>query len=160
MATGVSSPSAGSPCASTCDHAHRHASGLRAIGVREAGEIERGVASFASSSNSGMIVTGSVLALVHRDLIIWPAARHRLPAVYSQQLSVLSSGLMSYGPNFVDSFRRAAAYIDRILKGEKPASMPIQMPTKYQLVINLKTAKVLGLDVPAHLQQIADEVIE
>jgi ABC-type uncharacterized transport system substrate-binding protein len=133
---------------------------LRAIGVRQAGEIERGLASFAAGSNGGMIVTGSGLALVHRDLIIQLAARHRLPAVYPQQPSVISGGLVSYAPNYVDPFRRAAAYIDRILKGEKPANLPVQAPTKYELVINLKTAKALGLDVPASLLARADEVIE
>jgi putative ABC transport system substrate-binding protein len=133
---------------------------LRAIGVRQAGEIERGLASFATGSNGGMIVTGSGLALVHRDLIIRLAARHRLPAVYSQQPIVISGGLISYGPNSVDPFRRAAAYIDRILKGEKPADLPVQAPTKYELMINLKTAKALGLDVPDTLLARADEVIE
>jgi putative tryptophan/tyrosine transport system substrate-binding protein len=133
---------------------------LRAIGVRQAGEIERGLASFSAGSNGGMIVTGSGLALVHRDLIIQLAARHRLPAVYPQQPSVISGGLVSYAPNYVDPFRRAAAYIDRILKGEKPADLPVQAPTKYELVINLKTAKALGLDVPASLLARADEVIE
>jgi putative ABC transport system substrate-binding protein len=133
---------------------------LRAIGVRQAGEIERGLASFAAGSNGGMIVTGSGLALVHRDLIIQLAARHRLPAVYPQQPSVISGGLVSYAPNYVDPFRRAAAYIDRILKGEKPANLPVQAPTKYELVINLKTAKALGLEVPPTLLARADEVIE
>ena len=133
---------------------------LRAIGVRQAGEIERGLASFATGSNGGMIVTGSGLALVHRDLIIRLAARHRLPAVYPQRPSVVSGGLMSYAPNYVDPFRRAAAYIDRILKGEKPSDLPVQAPTKYELVINLKTARALGLTVPDTLLARADEVIE
>jgi putative ABC transport system substrate-binding protein len=128
--------------------------------VREAGEIERGLASFATGSTGGMIVTGSALALVHRDLIIRLAARHRLPAVYATRPNVISGGLISYGPNFVDPFRRAATYIDRILKGEKPADLPVQAPTRYELVINLKTAKALGLDVPPTLLARADEVIE
>jgi ABC-type uncharacterized transport system substrate-binding protein len=133
---------------------------LRPIGVRDAGEIERGIASFVSDSNGGMIVTGSALALVHRDLIIRLAARHRLPAVYATRPSVVSGGLISYGPDFVDPFRRSAAYIDRILKGEKPADLPVQAPTKYGVVINLKTAKALGIEIPPSVLARADEVIE
>ena len=127
---------------------------------RDAGEIERGVAAFARSPNGGLIVTAGGPALIHRDLIITLAARHKLPAVYFDRSFVAAGGLVSYGPDRIDLYRRAAGYVDRILKGEKPADMPVQAPTKYQLVINLKTAKALGLDVPVYLQQIADEVIE
>ena len=130
------------------------------VNVRDAGEIERAVAAFARSANGGLIVTASALALVHRDLIIALAARHKLPAVYSDRFFVTAGGLISYGPDFVDQYRRAAGYVDRILKGEKPADLPVQAPTKYELVINLKTAKALGLDVPPTLLARADEVIE
>ena len=133
---------------------------LRAVGVRDAGEIERAITAFARSSNGGLIVTGSPLTLVHRDLIITLAARHRLPAVYPFRYFATSGGLISYGPNATDPYRRAAGYVDRILKGEKPADIPVQAPTKYELVINLKTAKALGLSVPLSLQQRADELIE
>jgi len=133
---------------------------LRTVGVRDAGEIERAITAFARSSNGGLIVTGSPLTLVHRDLIITLAARHRLPAVYPFRYFATSGGLISYGPNATDPYRRAASYIDRILKGEKPADLPVQTPTKYQLVINLKTAKALGLEVPATVLARADEVIE
>jgi ABC-type uncharacterized transport system substrate-binding protein len=122
-----------------------------AINVRDAGEIERTL---------GLIVTRSGLAHVHRDLIIKLAARHKLPAIYFEPTFVQGGGLMSYGPDLVDQHQRAASYVDRILKGEKPADLPVQSPTKFQFVINIKTAKALGLDVPLHLQQIADEVIE
>jgi len=105
-------------------------------------------------------VTAGGPGLVHRDLIITLAARHKLPAAYYDRTFVTAGGLLSYGPDRTDMYRRAAGYVDRILKGEKPADMPVQTPTKYQLVINIKTAKALGLDVPMHLQQIADEVIE
>ena len=105
-------------------------------------------------------MTGGGRIRFHRDLIVKLAARHKLPAVYYDRVFVGSGGLISYGPDFVDQFRRAAGYVDRILKGEKPADMPVQAPTKYQLVINLKTAKALGIDVPLHLQQLADEVME
>ena len=118
------------------------------INVRDAGEIERAVTAFARSANGGLIVTASALAIVHRDLIIALAARHKLPAVYSDRFFVTDGGLISYGPDLVDQYRRAAGYVDRILKGEKPADLPVQAPTKYELVINLKTAKALGLDVP------------
>jgi putative tryptophan/tyrosine transport system substrate-binding protein len=127
---------------------------------RDASEIERVVAAFAQSPNGGLIMTAGGPALLNRDLIITLAARYKLPAVYFDRLFVAAGGLLSYGPDRVDLYRRAAGYVDRILKGEKPADMPVQAPTKYQLVINLKTAKALGLDVPVHLQQIADEVIE
>jgi ABC-type uncharacterized transport system substrate-binding protein len=130
------------------------------VNVRDAGEIERAVAAFARSSNGGLIVTGSTLAIVHRELITTLAARHRLPAIYSQRVFVTGGGLISYGPDRVDQYRHAASYVDRILKGEKPADLPVQAPTKYELVINLKTAKALGLDVPAMLLARADEVIE
>ena len=133
---------------------------LRAVGVRDAGEIERAITAFARSSNGGLIVTGSPLALAHRDLIITLAARHRLPAVYPFRYFATSGGLISYGSDPVDQFRRAAAYVDRILKGEKPADLPVQAPTKYELAINLKTAKVLDLPVPSSLIGRADEVIE
>jgi putative ABC transport system substrate-binding protein len=133
---------------------------LRPIGVRDAGEIERGIAAFARSPNGGLIVTGSAPAAVHRDLIVTLAARHKLPAVYVARFFVTAGGLISYGPDIVDQHRRAAAYIDRILKGEKPADLPVQNPTKFELVINLKTARALGLEVPPTLLARADEVIE
>jgi putative tryptophan/tyrosine transport system substrate-binding protein len=130
------------------------------LGVRDAGEIERAIAAFARSPNGGLIVTGTVLAGTQRDLIVGLAARHKLPAVYFQRFFVADGGLISYGPDFVDQYRRAAGYVDRILKGEKPADLPVQAPTKYELVINLKTAKTLGLEVPPSLLARADEVIE
>jgi putative ABC transport system substrate-binding protein len=130
------------------------------VSLRDAGEIERTVTAFARSSNGGLIVTASVLAGIHRDLIVTLAARHKLPAVYARRPFVTNGGLISYGPDRVDQYRRAASYVDRILKGEKPADLPVQAPTKYELVINLKTAKALGLDVPATLLARADEVIE
>ena len=130
------------------------------VNVRDAREIERAVAAFARSSNGGLIVTASALAVVHRDLIITLAARHKLPAVYYRRIFVTDGGLISYGPDLVDQYRRAAGYVDRILKGEKPADLPVQAPTKYELVINLKTAKALGLEVPPTLLARADEVIE
>jgi len=130
------------------------------LNLRDAGEIERDVAAFARSSNAGLIVTASTLAVVHRDLIVTLAARHKLPAVYVARFFVMAGGLISYGPDFLDEHRRAAGYVDRILKGEKPADLPVQAPTKYELVINLKTAKSLGLDVPATVLARADEVIE
>jgi putative ABC transport system substrate-binding protein len=133
---------------------------LRPIDVRDEGEIERALALFAQNPNSGLIVTSTPQAASHRDLIIALAARHRLPAVYANRLYAAAGGLISYGTDFVDQFRRAASYVDRILKGEKPADMPVQAPTKYELVINLKTAKALGLNVPLGLQQRADAVIE
>jgi putative tryptophan/tyrosine transport system substrate-binding protein len=121
---------------------------------------ERAITAFAASPNGGLILTAGGPALVHRDLIITLAARHKLPAVYFDRAFVTAGGLLSYGPDRIDLYRRAAGYVDRILKGEKPAEMPVQVPTKYQLVINLKTATELGLNIPVHLQQIADEVIE
>ena len=133
---------------------------LSPVDVRDAPEIERAVTAFARSGNGGLIVTASALATRHRDLIVALAARHKLPAVYNGRWFVAGGGLISYGPDYVDQYRRAAGYVDRILKGEKPADLPVQAPTKYELVINLKTAKALGLDVPASLLARADEVIE
>jgi len=133
---------------------------LRPVDLRDAGEIERAITTFAQGSNGGLIVTGSPAAVVHRDLIIALAARHKLPAVYFGRFFVADGGLISYGPDYIDQYRRAAGYVDRILKGEKPADLPVQAPTKYELVINLKTAKALGLDVPSMLLARADEVIE
>ena len=133
---------------------------LTPVNVRDAAEIERAVTAFARSGNGGLITTGSSLAGSHRDLIITLAARHKLPAVYSNRFYVADGGLVSYGPDFIDQYRRAAAYVDRSLKGEKPADLPVQTPTKYETVLNLKTAKALGLDVPATVLARADEVIE
>jgi putative ABC transport system substrate-binding protein len=133
---------------------------LSAFGMRDAGEIDRAITAFARGPNGGLIVLGSSLANVHRELIITIAARHRLPAVYSDRLFVTSGGLISYGPNRIDQFRRGAGYVDRILRGAKPSDLPVQTPTKYELVINLKTAKALGLDFPPTLLARADEVIE
>jgi putative ABC transport system substrate-binding protein len=130
------------------------------VDVRDADEIERAVAAFARGLNGGLIVTGSALGISHRDLIIALAARHRLPAVYPLRYYVTGGGLISYGPDSIDQFRRAAGYVDRILKGEKPADLPVQAPTKFELVINLKTAKALGLDIPSTVLARADEVIE
>jgi putative ABC transport system substrate-binding protein len=133
---------------------------VRPVGVRDASEIERGVSSFARGGNGGLIATSGAFAFIHRKLIITLAARYRLPAVYPYRTSVTGGGLISYGNDPIDSYRRAAGYVDRILKGEKPADLPVQAPTKYELVINLKTAKTLGLDVPPTLLALANEVIE
>ena len=130
------------------------------IGVRDAGEIERAVVAFTRSANGGLIVTGSAGGSVHRDLIVMLAARHKLPAVYADGYIVASGGLISYGPDRIDQFRRAASYVDRILKGEKAADLPVQAPTEYELVVNLKTAKTLGLTIPQAVLARADEVIE
>jgi putative ABC transport system substrate-binding protein len=130
------------------------------VNMRDAGEIERAVAAFARASNGGLIVTSGGFSNLHRDLIVTLAARHRLPAVYPYRFFVTGGGLISYGPDLVDQYRRAAGYVDRILKGEKPADLPVQAPTKYELVLNLKTAKALGLDVPPMVLARADEVIE
>jgi putative ABC transport system substrate-binding protein len=130
------------------------------VNVRDPGEIERAVAAFARTPNGGLIVTGSALAGVHRNLIITLAARHKLPAVYFRREFVTDGGLMSYGPDIIDQYQRAAGYVDRILKGEKPADLPVQAPTKYELVINLKTAKAMGLTMPETVLARADEVIE
>jgi putative tryptophan/tyrosine transport system substrate-binding protein len=133
---------------------------LRPINVRDTREIEQAVAAFARSANGGLVVTANPQAADHHDLIITLAARHKLPAIYFERYFVAAGGLISYGPNFDDEFRRAAGYVDRILKGEKPADLPVQAPTKYELVINLKTAKALGLIVAPTLLARADEVIE
>jgi putative ABC transport system substrate-binding protein len=133
---------------------------LRPVDVGDAGEIERALAAFAGSPNGGLILTGSALAIVHRDLIIGLAARYQLPAVYYERYFAAAGGLISYGSDNIEQFRLAAGYVDRILKGEKPADLPVQAPTKYELVINLKTATVLGLEIPSTLLARADEVIE
>ena len=130
------------------------------VNVSDPGELENKLAAFARSPNGGVVVTGSAFAVMRRDLIIKLAAQHRLPAVYYERAFVVAGGLISYGPDFVDLYRRAASYVDRILKGEKPADLPVQAPTKYDLVINLKTAKALGLEIPPSLLARADEVIE
>jgi putative ABC transport system substrate-binding protein len=130
------------------------------VDVRDAGEIERAVTAFARVLNGGLIVTASGSATSHGQTIIALAARHRLPAVYPSRFHVTTGGLISYGADILDQSRRAASYVDRILKGEKPADLPVQAPTKYELVINLKTAKALGLEVPPTLLARADEVIE
>jgi putative ABC transport system substrate-binding protein len=130
------------------------------IDVRDAGEIERAVTAFARSANSGLIVTASPSAVVHREMITTLASRHQLPAVYFLRHFVTGGGLISYGPDPIDQYRQAAGYVDRILKGEKPADLPVQSPTKYELAINLKTAKALGLQIPDTLLSTADEVIE
>jgi len=133
---------------------------LSPLGVRDAGEIERDVGAFARPGNGGMIVTRIAETIAHRDVIIKAASQSRLPTVYPLRVFVTAGGLISYGPDLVDQYRRAAAYVDRILKGEKPADLPVQAPTKYELVINLKTAKALGLEAPPTLLARADEVIE
>jgi putative ABC transport system substrate-binding protein len=130
------------------------------VNVRDAGEVERAVKAFAGSSNVGLIMTASPLTATHRDLVIMLAAQHKLPAVYYNRSFADAGGLISYGPNFIDQYRQAANYVDRILRGEKPADLPVQAPTKYELVINLKTAKALGLEMPATVLARADEVIE
>jgi putative ABC transport system substrate-binding protein len=129
---------------------------LSLVNIRDAGEID----AFARSSNGGLIVTASALATQHRELIIKLASDHKLPAVYFERYFVAGGGLISYGPHMVENFRRAATYVDRILKGEKPANLPVQAPTKYELAINLKTANALGISVPPALLARADEVIE
>jgi putative ABC transport system substrate-binding protein len=128
------------------------------VNVRDPSEIRRAVE--ARSPNGGLIVTASAMAYTHRDLIITLAARHKLPTLYFDRSFVAASGLISYGPDYTNQYRRAASYVDRILKGEKPADLPVQAPTKYELVINLKTARALGLEVPPTLLARADEVIE
>ena len=133
---------------------------LRQIDVRDPGEIERAISAFARSSNGGLIVTAAPIATAHRDLIITLAAHHQLPAVYPLPYFAHSGGLIAYGPDSISPYRRAAGYVDRILKGEKPADLPVQAPTKYELVINLKTAKALGLSVPQSMLARADEMIE
>jgi putative tryptophan/tyrosine transport system substrate-binding protein len=133
---------------------------LRPVGVSSADEIERTVDSFARAPNGGLIVTASGPSIVHRELIIAEATKYRLPAVYPQRLFVLDGGLISYGNNSIDPYRRAAGYVDHILKGEKPSELPVQTPTEYELVVNLKTAKMLGLSIPASVLARANEVIE
>jgi putative ABC transport system substrate-binding protein len=130
------------------------------VNMRDAGEIERAIAGFARSPNGGLILTAGPLGTIHRELIVTLAARHKLPAVYYERYFVIGGGLISYGPHLIDQYQRAAGYVDRILKGEKPADLPVQAPTKYELVINLKTAKALGLTIPPTLLTRADEVIE
>jgi len=130
------------------------------VNVRDATEIERIITLFAHGPNGGLIITGSALSAAHGDLIVALATRHKLPAVYFERFFVTAGGLISYGPSLSDQYRRAASYVDRILRGEKPADLPVQAPTKYALVINMKTAKALGLDVPPTLLTRADEVIE
>jgi putative ABC transport system substrate-binding protein len=133
---------------------------VSAVNVRDAGEMERGIVTFARQPNGGLVTLGSPVTLAHRDLIVTLAARHRLPAIYTTRYFVTSGGLMSYGPDRVDLYRRAAGYVDRILKGENPADLPVEAPTKFELTINLKTAKALGLSVPPSLLTQANEVIE
>ena len=133
---------------------------VKPVNMRDAEEIERGVTAFARSPNGGLIVTASPAATRHRDLIITLAARHKLPAVYYERIFVAAGGLVSYGASYIDQYRRAAGYVDRILKGEKPADLPVQAPTKYELVINLKTAKALGLTIPPSVLARADELLE
>jgi putative ABC transport system substrate-binding protein len=133
---------------------------LRPVDTRDAGEIERAITAFAGTPNGGLIVTGSSAASIHRELIVALAERYRLPTVYFARQFVTGGGLISYGPDYIDQFRRAAGYVNRILNGEKPAEMPVQAPTKYELVINLKTAKALGITVPPSLLARANEVIE
>jgi ABC-type uncharacterized transport system substrate-binding protein len=128
--------------------------------TKDAAEIDRGIGAFARGSNDGLIVTASPLAVAHRKLIVDLAARYRLPAVYFARLFVANSGLMSYGVDVTDQYRGAASYVDRILRGEKPANLPVQAPSKYELVVNLRTAKALRLSIPPSLLARADEVIE
>ena len=130
------------------------------VNLRDAGETERAVAAFARSANSGLILTGSALATVHGDLILALANRHKLPAIYFARYFVIGGGLISYGADFVDQYRRAAGYVDRILRGEKAADLPVQAPTKFEMALNLKTARMLGLSIPQTLISTADEVIE
>jgi ABC-type uncharacterized transport system substrate-binding protein len=133
---------------------------LRPVDVRDAGEIERAITAFAQGSDGGMVVIGSPRAAMHRELIIALAAKYHLPAVYNARFYPAAGGLISYGPDFIDQHRRAAGYVDRILKGEKPSDLPVQAPTKYDLVINMKTARSLGLEIPSSVLARADEVIE
>lgn len=140
--------------------AHSLGVNVTAVNARSSGEIDRAMASLASAGNAGLIVTPSAGVSAHRDLIIRLAARHRIPAVYGNRNNINGGGLIFYGPDRIDQFRRAARYVDRILKGERPADLPVEAPTRYELVINLKTAKALGLELPPSLLARADEVIE
>jgi putative ABC transport system substrate-binding protein len=133
---------------------------INPVNMHDAGEIEQAVTAFAHAPNGGLIVASGPAAQLHRDLIVTLAARHKLPAVHYERVFVTAGGLISYGPDYTDMYRRAAGYVDRILRGEKPADLPVQAPTKYETVINLKTAKALGLDVPATVLARADEVME
>jgi len=133
---------------------------VSSVNLRDVAEIEHAVTAFAQSANGGLILTAGPLSAVHRDLIITLAARYKLPAIYDERSYVAAGGLMSYGPNFIDQFRRAAGYVDRILKGEKPADLPVMQSTKFEFVLNLKTAKTLGLTVSNQMQLLADEVIK
>jgi ABC-type uncharacterized transport system substrate-binding protein len=133
---------------------------LKPIGLSGAGEIERAVSAFAGSPNGGLIVVVSGASLIHRELIVRLAARHQLPAVYAYRVFVTGGGLMFYGPDITGQYRRAAGYVDRILRGEAPADLPVLQPTKFEFVINAKTAKALGLEIPDRLLALADEVIE
>jgi putative tryptophan/tyrosine transport system substrate-binding protein len=133
---------------------------LTAVNVRDPGEVERAISAFASSPNGGLIVTAAPLAMARRDLIVTLAARHKLCATYNLRTYVTAGGLISYGTDIPDLYRRAAGYIDRVLKGEKPSDLPVQAPTKFETVINMKTAKTLGITMPASLLTRADEVIE
>jgi putative tryptophan/tyrosine transport system substrate-binding protein len=136
------------------------ASRCQRLDVRDTDEIERAVTALASAGNGGLIVTPSAGSSVRRGLVVELAAKHKLPAVYSDRFNVMDGGLISYGPDRIDQFRSAARYVDRILKGEKPADLPVQAPTKYELVINLKTARALGIELPPSLLSTADEVLE
>jgi putative ABC transport system substrate-binding protein len=133
---------------------------LTPVNVRDPGEIERAISAFASSSNGGLIVTAAPIALAHRDLIVTLATRHKLCAIYNLRSYITAGGLISYGTDVYDLYRRAAGYIDRVLKGEKPSDLPVQAPVKFETVINMKTAKALGITMPASLLTRADEVIE
>ena len=130
------------------------------VNMREAADLERAVAAFARSPNGGLILTGSGLSILHRDLVVTLAARHKLPAIYYERFFVSAGGLISYGSDRIELYRLAAGYVDRILRGEKPADLPVQAPTKFELVINLKTAKALGLTVPSTLLATATETIQ
>jgi putative ABC transport system substrate-binding protein len=148
------------PSSSPQSAAQLHGVEVSPIGLRDASEIERALAAFARTANGGLISTGSASASAYRDLIVTLAARYKLPAIHSNRANVIAGGLMTYGPDRIDQFRQAAAYVDRILKGKNPSDLPVQAPTKYELVINLKTAKALGLEIPPSLLALADEVIE
>ena len=137
-----------------------HSLDVTALNIRNAGDFESAIAAFARGTNDGLIVASSSLAVTHRDLLLGLVARHKLPAIYALPFFIPVGGLIYYGPNVVDEFRRAAEYIDRILRGERPADLPVQMPNKFDLMINLKAARALGLAVPPTMLTIADEVIE